>query len=45
VLIKDIAIRAQGYGIPGIAIDGNDILEVYHTVQEAVVRARRKARP
>jgi TPP-dependent pyruvate/acetoin dehydrogenase alpha subunit len=45
MLIKDIAMRAQGYGIPGITIDGNDILEVYHTVQEAVDRARRGEGP
>jgi len=41
MLIRDIAIRAKGYGIPGKAIDGNDILEVYYTVHEAVERARR----
>jgi pyruvate dehydrogenase E1 component alpha subunit len=40
MLIKDIALRAQGYGIPGKTIDGNDVLEVYRTVQEAVGRAR-----
>jgi pyruvate dehydrogenase E1 component alpha subunit len=40
VLVKDIALRAQGYGMPGKTIDGNDVLEVYNTVQEAIKRAR-----
>jgi TPP-dependent pyruvate/acetoin dehydrogenase alpha subunit len=33
--IQDIAIRASSYGIPGRAIDGNDVLEVYHSALEA----------
>lgn len=40
MLIKDIALRAQGYGMPGKTIDGNDVLKVYYTVQEAVEKAR-----
>lgn len=32
--------KAAGYGMPGIAIDGNDILAMYVTVQEAAERAR-----
>jgi pyruvate dehydrogenase E1 component alpha subunit len=36
----NIAIRAEGYGIPGIAVDGNDVLEVYKAAGEAVQRAR-----
>jgi TPP-dependent pyruvate/acetoin dehydrogenase alpha subunit len=35
-----VAERARAYGIPGFAIDGNDILEVRKTVSEAVKRAR-----
>lgn len=27
--------RAKGYGMQGITIDGNNILEVYHTIQDA----------
>jgi TPP-dependent pyruvate/acetoin dehydrogenase alpha subunit len=45
VAVKDIAFRAQGYGIPGKTIDGNDVLEVYDTVQEAVEGARRGEGP
>lgn len=40
VNIQNISDRASGYGIPGVTIDGNDILEVMSTVDEAVKRAR-----
>ena len=43
--IPDIALRAQGYGMPGKTIDGNNVLEVYDTVKEAVERARRGGGP
>jgi TPP-dependent pyruvate/acetoin dehydrogenase alpha subunit len=32
--------RAKAYGFPGITIDGNDMIEVYKTAQEAIARAR-----
>ena len=35
-----IAGRAAAYGIPGKAVDGQDVLAVYDTVSEAVTRAR-----
>ncbi len=35
VNIKDLAVRASSYGIPGKTIDGNDFLEVYSAVKEA----------
>ena len=35
-----IAVRAQGYGIPGKTVDGNNVLEVYEAVKEAVEYAR-----
>lgn len=35
-----VADRAQGYGFPGFAIDGNDPFEVLSTMQRAVARAR-----
>jgi len=38
--VKDIAVRAQAYGIPGHIVDGNDVLEVYQYATEAVARAR-----
>jgi len=42
---KDIAIRAKAYNIPGIAVDGNDVLEVYRVIKEAVERARKGEGP
>jgi acetoin:2,6-dichlorophenolindophenol oxidoreductase subunit alpha len=38
--IKDIAIRADSYGIPGYIIDGNDPIEVYETVKKAAQYCR-----
>jgi pyruvate dehydrogenase E1 component alpha subunit len=38
--IRDVAKRAEAYGIPGITVDGNDALAVYKAAQEAVERAR-----
>jgi TPP-dependent pyruvate/acetoin dehydrogenase alpha subunit len=35
-----VAARAAGYGIPGISIDGNDVIEVRKAVGKAVERAR-----
>lgn len=32
---EQLADRAQGYGMKGITIDGNNVLEVYKTVKEA----------
>ena len=37
---KALVDRAVGYGIPGVAVDGNDVLAVHAAVQEAVQRAR-----
>ncbi|MBS1643778.1 MAG: dehydrogenase E1 component subunit alpha/beta [Bacteroidetes bacterium] len=34
-LVEHLATRAAGYGMKGITIDGNNILEVYKTIQEA----------
>ena len=36
-----IAKRAEGYGFPGVEVDGNDVLAVYGAAKEAVQRARR----
>lgn len=38
--IPDIAVRATSYGIPGIKIDGNDIMAVYNATKCAVDFAR-----
>ncbi|HHY38085.1 MAG TPA: thiamine pyrophosphate-dependent dehydrogenase E1 component subunit alpha [Clostridia bacterium] len=39
--IRNISDRAVGYGMPGVTIDGNDVLEVYVTVRRALDRARK----
>lgn len=36
----DIALRAAGYGMPGVTVDGQDVSAVYTTTAEAVTRAR-----
>ena len=38
--VEDIADRATSYGMPGLVIDGNDVIAVYEAVGEAVKRAR-----
>lgn len=43
--IKDVADRGAAYGIPGIAVDGNDVLAVYEAASEAVARARKGQGP
>ncbi len=32
--------RAEGYGFPGVRVDGNDVLAMYRATEEAVARAR-----
>ncbi len=38
--IQDVADRAQAYGIPGVTVDGNDVVAVYEAANEAIKRAR-----
>lgn len=38
--IADLARRAEGYGFPGVIVDGNDVIAVYEAVEEAAARAR-----
>jgi TPP-dependent pyruvate/acetoin dehydrogenase alpha subunit len=40
VRVKKLSDRASCYGIPGVTIDGNDVLKVFETAQEALRRAR-----
>ncbi len=39
--IRDVVVRAAGYGMPGVVADGNDVLDVYDKASAAVERARR----
>src|SRR5690606_34260130 len=41
----NIAERAVAYGMPGIAVDGNDVVELWKVAGEAVARARRGEGP
>ncbi|MFX1381824.1 MAG: thiamine pyrophosphate-dependent dehydrogenase E1 component subunit alpha [Promethearchaeota archaeon] len=43
--IKDLSLRAQGYGFKGITIDGNDVIQVYNATKEAVDYAREGGGP
>ncbi|KAA3448110.1 pyruvate dehydrogenase (acetyl-transferring) E1 component subunit alpha [Mesorhizobium sp. SARCC-RB16n] len=36
----DIALRAAGYGMPGVTIDGQDVTAVFEATAQAVARAR-----
>lgn len=38
--IVDVADRAQGYGMPGVIVDGMDVVAVYEAAGEAIARAR-----
>ncbi|MEE8143051.1 MAG: thiamine pyrophosphate-dependent dehydrogenase E1 component subunit alpha [Planctomycetota bacterium] len=42
---ESLATRAEGYGIPGFRVNGNNVEEVWPVVREAVARARRGAGP
>ncbi|MCS5627245.1 MAG: thiamine pyrophosphate-dependent dehydrogenase E1 component subunit alpha [Planctomycetes bacterium] len=39
-LVENLSIRAEGYGIPGVTIDGTDIIKVMETTRVAIDRAR-----
>jgi pyruvate dehydrogenase E1 component alpha subunit len=38
--IENISQRAQGFGLPGVTVDGNDPVPVYDAVRDAAARAR-----
>ena len=39
-LINDVASRAVAYDMPGVVVDGNNVVEVYEAAAKAVKRAR-----
>jgi len=43
--IPNVADRAAGYGIPGVIVDGMDVMAVYEAAGEAVNRARKGQGP
>lgn len=38
--VEDLSVKAAGYGIPGLTVDGNDVVAVYSATREAIQRAR-----
>ena len=40
VSVENVADRASGYGMPGVVVDGADVLACYRAAKEAVDRAR-----
>lgn len=42
---ESLAIKAEAYGMPGVRVDGNDVLAVYRVCKEAVDRARKGEGP
>jgi acetoin:2,6-dichlorophenolindophenol oxidoreductase subunit alpha len=40
VAVRDLAVRAQAYGIPGAVVDGMDFFAVHARASEAIARAR-----
>mgnify|MGYP001400701251 FL=1 len=43
--VKDIADRARGHDMPGVVLNGNDVVEVYEATCQAVERARKGEGP
>jgi pyruvate dehydrogenase E1 component alpha subunit/2-oxoisovalerate dehydrogenase E1 component alpha subunit len=38
--VERLADKARAYGVPGVTVDGNDVLAVYEVTRQAVERAR-----
>jgi TPP-dependent pyruvate/acetoin dehydrogenase alpha subunit len=45
VAVRDLAVRAESYGIPGVVADGMDFFDVYAKAGAAIARARRGEGP
>ncbi|MCK5795465.1 MAG: thiamine pyrophosphate-dependent dehydrogenase E1 component subunit alpha [Anaerolineales bacterium] len=43
--VPNVADRAAGYGIPGVVVDGNDVVAVWEATVEAIKRARQGKGP
>ena len=44
-LVKDLSLRAAGYGMPGLTIDGNDAAQIYQAIRAPLERARSRGGP
>src|SRR3954447_25384540 len=40
IAVENVADKAAGYGMPGVTVDGNDVVAVYEAMETAVARAR-----
>ncbi len=38
--VQDISVRAAGYGMPGVTVDGNNVFEIEPAYKAAIARAR-----
>jgi 2-oxoisovalerate dehydrogenase E1 component alpha subunit len=38
--VAKLSVRAEGYGFPGVTVDGNDVFACYEAMKDAVDRAR-----
>ena len=43
--VENVADRAAAYGMPGVVVDGNDVLAVYRAARTAIDRARQGGGP
>ena len=43
--LEDLSLRAASYGIPGVTVDGDDVLKVLKEAEKAVARARKGEGP
>ena len=43
--VKDLSVRAAAYGIPGVTVDGNDVLAVREAAGKLIERARKGEGP
>jgi TPP-dependent pyruvate/acetoin dehydrogenase alpha subunit len=43
--VKSVAVRAKAYGMPGVTVDGNDVVAVYEAIRRAAARARKGLGP
>lgn len=43
--VEDIADRAQGYGMPGVIVDGNDVFAVYEAAKDLIEKIRKGSGP
>ena len=38
--VRNLSLRGEAYGMPGVNLDGTDVLAVYATTEKAILRAR-----